>query len=171
MPTLEDALQLATAAHRGQVDRNGAPYILHPLRVMLQLHTEAERIIALLHDVVEDTPHTLADLHAAGYPPDIVTVVDHLTRREQETYDAYITRVLQDPLACRIKLADLRDNMDPTRLKESGAAGLERLQRYQRAWERISASLPPHERPTPPPIPKREDGAEAPSSADGCKTT
>lgn len=74
MPTLEDAIILAINAHRGQVDKAGAPYILHPLHLMMQMHSETAKIVAVLHDVVEDTPYTLDDLVAQGYPTDMFSV-------------------------------------------------------------------------------------------------
>ncbi len=140
MPTLEAAIQLAVQAHTGQVDRFGAPYILHPLRVMLRLETETERMVAVLHDVVEDTPVTLEALQAAGYPPEVVEAVDHLSRREGETYEVFIERIRPHPLARRVKLADLEDNMDLRRLPEVTEQDLLRLRRYRRAWTVLKAA-------------------------------
>jgi len=112
---LEDAIALACRAHRGQVDKAGKPYILHPLRVMLRLEDPAAQIVAVLHDVVEDTPVTLADLRAEGYSGEICDAVDCLTRRPGEAYEAFISRAAANPLSRRVKLADLEDNMDPRR--------------------------------------------------------
>jgi (p)ppGpp synthase/HD superfamily hydrolase len=114
-PTLEDAIALASQAHRGQVDKAGKPYILHPLRVMLRQEAEAAQIVAVLHDVLEDTGVTLEGLRAAGYRPEICEAVDCLTRRPDEPYDIMISRVAANPLARAVKLADLEDNMDPRR--------------------------------------------------------
>src|SRR6516164_4340276 len=97
MPTLEDAIAHAIDAHRGQVDKNGQPYILHPLRVMLRLESERERIVGVLHDVVEDTPTTLDDLRARGYLEDVVTAIEHITRREDETYEQFTERAASNP--------------------------------------------------------------------------
>ena len=138
MATLEDAILLAVQAHRGQADKTGAPYILHPLRLMLRLRSPAEMMAAVLHDVVEDTPWTLAALQEAGYPPEVVEAVDRLTRREEESYEAFIARVKQNPLAARVKLADLEDNMDIRRLQELQDRDVERLQRYRRAWAELT---------------------------------
>jgi len=100
MPTLERALEIAADAHRGQVDKAGEPYLLHPLRVMLRLAGEQERIVALLHDVVEDAPAwTLDRLRAEGFPEEVVLAVDRLTRREGEPYEALIQRILSLGLA------------------------------------------------------------------------
>src|SRR5436190_17301973 len=123
MPGLEDAIALAVAAHNGQVDKAGQPYILHPLRVMFRLETEEERVVGVLHDVLEDTPHTVEGLAGLGYPPAVVDALVALTRRNGETYEAFVERVAQNPLATKVKLADLADNLDVTRLKEVDARG------------------------------------------------
>lgn len=137
MPTLEDAIALAVQAHHGQRDKAGQPYILHPLRLMLKLETEEERTVAVLHDVVEDTPWTLERLRALGYPEPVLRALEGLTRREDETYEAFIERLRPDALACRVKLADLEDNMDVRRLTAVTAKDTERLARYRAAWARL----------------------------------
>lgn len=139
MPTIEDAIALALQAHRGQLDRAGQPYILHPLRVMMLVSGIEARIVAVLHDVVEDTPTTLDDLRALGYSEAIVTAVDHLTRRDDETYEQFIERIKPHPLARHVKLADLMDNMDLRRIDHLGEGDLERLRRYQAAWHALHA--------------------------------
>ncbi|MFY0573505.1 HD domain-containing protein [Cystobacter fuscus] len=137
MPTLEDALELAVRAHRGQLDKAGQPYILHPLRVMARLDTETERVVALLHDVVEDTPYTLERLRELGYGEDVLGALERLTKAEGEDYAAFIERVRPHPLARRVKLADLEDNMDVRRLPAVTAKDAERLARYRAAWARL----------------------------------
>ncbi len=137
MPTLEDAIALAVEAHRGQRDKVGQTYILHPLRVMMRLETEAERMAAILHDVVEDTPYTLERLRELGYPEEVLGALDCLTKREGESYEAFIERVRPHPLARRVKLADLEDNMDVRRLLSVGPKETERLARYRAAWARL----------------------------------
>lgn len=134
MPTIEDAVVFAAEAHRGQVDRAGHPYILHPLRLMCNVESDTERIIAVLHDVIEDTDYTLDDLRQRGYSEEIVEAVDCLSRRDDETYEEFIQRIKPNRLARRVKLADLRDNMDIRRLGLLQEKDLERLQRYQNAW-------------------------------------
>ncbi len=141
MATLERALIIAAQAHEGTTDKGGAPYILHPLRLMHQMTTTEERIVALLHDVVEDSHWTLDDLRAEGFSEEIVAAVDGLTRREGETYDDFIARGASNPLARRVKLADIEDNMDVRRLGEIGEKDLERLQRYQRARKAILTAI------------------------------
>jgi (p)ppGpp synthase/HD superfamily hydrolase len=137
MPTLEDAIALAVEAHRGQRDKAGQAYILHTLRVMMRLETEAERMAAILHDVVEDTPYTLERLRELGYPEEVLGALDCLTKREGESYEAFIERVRPHPLARRVKLADLEDNMDVRRLLAVGPRETERLARYRTAWARL----------------------------------
>ncbi len=138
MPTLDDALVLAAQVHRGQTDRYGKPYILHPLRVMMRMQTDDEKMVAVLHDVVEDSEMTVEDLREAGYPSHIVEAVDGISRREGESYEAYVLRAKQNPLACRVKIADLEDNMDVRRIKGFEARDFERLKRYRRAWSELT---------------------------------
>lgn len=129
---LAEAIAIAAEAHVKQTDKAGAPYILHPLRVMQRLTTEAEMIVAVLHDVVEDTHWNLEDLRAAGFQDDVLEAIDCLTRREEETYDDFIERVKSHPLARRIKLADIEDNLNVTRLSEVTDRDVERLRKYHR---------------------------------------
>ena len=136
-PTLEDAIALAVEAHRGQRDKAGQTYILHPLRVMMRLETEPERMVAVLHDVVEDSPWTVERLRGLGYPEEVLGALDCLTKREGETYEAFIERLLPNPLARRVKRADLEDNMDVRRLPAVTAKDAERLARYRAAWARL----------------------------------
>ena len=138
MPTLEDAIFLAVQAHHGQQDKAGAPYVLHPLRVMLRMTSEEEMITAVLHDVVEDTPYTLQDLRQAGYSEHVLAALDGVTRREGESYEEFIERVLPNALASKIKIADLEDNMDLRRISNPQEQDMERLKRYRRAWFRLT---------------------------------
>ncbi|MDP2999501.1 MAG: HD domain-containing protein [Bryobacterales bacterium] len=136
-PTLEDAIILAATAHRGQVDKAGEPYILHPLRVMLQLEDQAGRIAAALHDVLEDTATTADNLRDWGYGEEVIEALEALTKREGEGYADFIERVAPNPLARRVKLADLADNMNVRRLRVVGDADRARLARYQAARQRL----------------------------------
>ncbi len=138
MPTLEDAIALAAQAHKGQQDKAGAPYILHPIRVMLRVESEEERLTAILHDVVEDSPYTVEKLRELGYPEAVVSAVDRLSRREDETYDEFIERIAPDPLARRVKIADLEDNIDLTRIKDPQQRDYDRLARYEKALARLT---------------------------------
>lgn len=139
---LSKAIEIANRAHAGQADKNGAPYILHPLRVMLSMKNEFEMVCAILHDVVEDSGITFDDLRKEGFTEDTITVLDSLTRRGGEKYEDYVGRILENKTACRIKLADLRDNMDLTRIESLAEADVERVKKYVKAFKRISEVLP-----------------------------
>lgn len=145
MNKLDEAIILATQAHADQVDKGGAPYILHPLRVMMAMTTEQERIVAVLHDVVEDSDYALSDL-AAEFGWDVYDAVDALTRRDGETYEAFIKRCAQNPIARRVKLADLADNMDLSRLgREPTPDDQRRFDRYNNARVHLSLLESDHE--------------------------
>ena len=141
MTTLEDAMLLAVQAHQQQKDKAGAPYILHPLRVMLRMRSGLEMMVAVLHDVLEDTPYTLLDLQQAGYSEQVLEALDCLTRRENETYEEFIERVKANPLARRVKIADLEDNMDMRRISNPQEKDMERLKKYRRAWSDLTKEM------------------------------
>lgn len=131
MSTLERAVAIAAAAHAGQVDKAGQPYILHPLRVMLALQSEEERIAAVLHDVVEDTAITLADLQAEGFSSAVLAAVEALTKRTGETRIDAAQRAAADPVALRVKLADNAENMDLTRIPNPSTKDFARLEEHK----------------------------------------
>ncbi len=110
------AFELALAAHQGQTDKAGMAYIGHVARVAAGVETDAERVVALLHDVVEDCDVPLSDIEAK-FGPDIAAGVDAMTKRKGEALDAYYTRVRNNPLALRVKLSDIADNSSPDRMK------------------------------------------------------
>lgn len=129
---LTEAITIAAQAHDGQTDKAGQPYILHCLRVMLAMNSDTDRIVAVLHDVLEDaTDWQIGDLGDFG--PGVEGAVDALTRRDREDYFHYIDRVAANPIAVRVKLADLRDNLDPDRLPNPNAADVLRAQKYRKA--------------------------------------
>lgn len=131
---LDLAIKIAIDAHAGQVDKGGQPYILHPLRVMLAMETEDERIVAVLHDVIEDTAITANDLYwMHGFKPSIMIAVVALTRCKNEDYFDFIRRCMGNPLARAVKIADIRDNLDPRRLLSSDPNGPSRRQKYRLA--------------------------------------
>lgn len=138
---LNKAIQIACRAHAGQQDKAQAPYILHPLRVMMACQTPLEQICAVLHDVVEDSPLTFDDLQAEGFSQEILSVLDCLTRRKNEPYEDFIQRILTNPVACRVKLADLADNMDLSRIPSPTTHDLERNEVYRRAVRTIRSAL------------------------------
>lgn len=138
MSTLEDAIAIAVRAHKGQKDKAGASYILHPLRVMLKMDTEIAMIVAVLHDVVEDTAYTLVDLHAQGFPEAVVSAVESLTRLPEESYEEFIDRVKLNPIARKVKLADLEDNMNLERLENVTEHDQLRQKRYAQAFQKLT---------------------------------
>lgn len=131
MSTLERAISLAATAHAGQQDKAGLPYILHPLRVMMAVHTVPERMVAVLHDVVEDTPVTLADLAAEGFADEVISAVDALTKREGESRLAAAARARAHPIARVVKLADLGDNMNLSRIPSPTEKDRQRMVEYE----------------------------------------
>ena len=134
---LEKAIIIATTAHLGQVDKAGDPYILHPIRVMLLGKMGNEKICGILHDVVEDTNITLEYLKEEGFSDEILLALDALTKRHNEPYDEFIDRVLKNEIACKVKLSDLSDNMDLTRIKNPSNKDYERLEKYCKATNKI----------------------------------
>jgi hypothetical protein len=135
------AVMLAAEAHLSQYDRAGQPYILHPLRLSLNAETTEERIVALLHDVIEDSPLTLEFLKREGFSERIVRAVDALTKRPGESYDAFIERVAKDRLASRVKLLDLAHNSDLSRLPSPTPTDFARVEKYERASVYLRAEL------------------------------
>jgi (p)ppGpp synthase/HD superfamily hydrolase len=136
---LEEAILLAAKAHHGQRDKAGAPYILHPLRLMFQQSSEVAMAAAVLHDVVEDTPVTLDDLRQAGFAEEIVTAVACLTHDSGDSYDEYIEKIKTNPVARAVKLADLEDNMRLQRIAAMTEKDWARLQRYHKVWHELKA--------------------------------
>lgn len=143
MSTLEHAIAFAATKHAEQKDKAGASYILHPLRVMLRMRTDQDRIAAVLHDVIEDCGVTAEALIAEGFAREIVEAIQYLTKLtidgEEEPYDAFIRRVAQNPIARRVKLGDLEDNMDLSRIAQPTAKDLARVEKYRRAKRTLEA--------------------------------
>jgi len=137
MSTLDKAILIATQAHHNQKDRYGQPYFLHPLRMMKSMDSESEKIVAVLHDVVEKSEWTLEDLRIEGFPEEIIDAVDKLTKRDGEAYARHIERTKTSPLSRSVKLADLEDNMDEKRLIDPSAEDEKRLARFREAWSEL----------------------------------
>ena len=128
MSTLERAIEIATEALRGQFDKAGNDYIGHPLRVMTEGKTTEEKIVGVLHDVVEDTDWTFERLAAEGFSGEIIEALRCVTKlSENEPYDKFIARVKENPLAVAVKLNDLSDNMDIRRLPYISDKDVKRL--------------------------------------------
>jgi (p)ppGpp synthase/HD superfamily hydrolase len=135
MSTLAKAIEIATSAHKGQKDKSGAEYILHPLRVMERGKTEVEKICGVLHDVVEDSDWTFAALENEGFSAEVIVILRCITKKsEDEDYDKFINRVSKNPIAVQVKINDLLDNMDITRFKDLNESDLKRLNKYLKAY-------------------------------------
>jgi (p)ppGpp synthase/HD superfamily hydrolase len=134
MAHLNQAIALAAEAHDGQFDKGGAAYILHPLRVMAAMRSDQDRIVAVLHDVPEDCPlYPVSDLRKA-FGDEVGDALDAITKRAGEQYHEYLDRVAANSIARRVKMADLADNIDLSRLgREPEEADYVRCAKYQKA--------------------------------------
>ena len=138
MSTLERAIEIATEAHKGQFDKAGHDYIHHPLRVMAAGKSTEEKIVGVLHDVVEDTDWTFERLAEEGFSSEVIEALRCVTKlSESEPYDKFIARIKANPLAVAVKLNDLSDNMDIRRLEELTEKDFKRLQKYHRAYKQL----------------------------------
>ena len=138
MSTLERAIEIATEAHKGQYDKAGNDYIGHPLRVMDMGRTEKEKIVGVLHDVVEDTEWTFAQLAAEGFSQEVIDALQCVTKlSENENYDDFIERVKKNPLATAVKINDLSDNMDIRRRPYLSDKDVKRLKKYLKAYKKL----------------------------------
>ena len=133
MSTLEHAIALAAKAHEGQRDKAGEPYILHPLRMMLKLNTAEERIVAGLHDIVEDCGWSRDRIRAEGFSENVIGAVESVTKRPGEDYDEFVMRAAAHPVGRSVKLADLEDNSDLSRIKNPTQRDIDRIEKYRRA--------------------------------------
>ena len=141
MSTLERAIEIATEAHRGQFDKAGNDYIGHPLRVMSAGKTTEEKIVGVLHDVVEDTDWTFERLAAEGFSAEVIGALRCVTKlSENEPYDKFIARVKENPLAVAVKLNDLSDNMDIRRLPYISDKDVKRLKKYLKAYKQLTGT-------------------------------
>ena len=130
---LGKAISIAVDSHSGQVNDKAQPYVLHPLRMMFKAVTIEEKIIAVLHDVIEKTTIDLEYLRSAGFSDRIVLAIDSLSRRPQESYDKYIDRVAENKLARKVKIIDLNDNISSLNLGEAEDVKLNKFLKYQKA--------------------------------------
>jgi (p)ppGpp synthase/HD superfamily hydrolase len=137
MHFLEKAILIATQAHEGQVDKGGNPYILHPLAVMSHVDTWEEKMVAVMHDVLEDTDVTLEELKEQGFSQEVLDALVSVTRQEGETYAAFIDRIAKNKLATEVKLADLKENMKLDRIQNPSDKDKERLLKYQQAYRQL----------------------------------
>jgi len=142
MSTLARAIEIAVLAHKGQKDKLGADYILHPLRVMARGKTDTEKICGVLHDVVEDSNWTFEALEKEGFSSEVISALLCVTKlSDDEDYEMFIDRVIQNPIAMQVKINDLLDNMDVTRFEELNEIDLKRLNKYLRAYRKLRKQL------------------------------
>jgi len=144
MATIERALQIAAQAHEGQKDKEGLPYILHPLRVMGRVEGEEAQIVAVLHDVVEDTKVTLDDLNHAGFTETVLAAVQCVTHRKDEPYADYVVGCKHNAIARQVKLGDLADNcrLDRTILRPQRLQpDLARIHRYVLSYKFLTDQI------------------------------
>ena len=134
---LEKAIQIALEAHKGQTDKAGAPYLLHLIRVMNAGQTEDEKICGILHDLVEDTPWTFEALRREGFSEEVIRALVCVTKQPNEPYTHFIERIKKNSLATKVKLNDLRDNMDITRLTFITEEDTQRLNKYLKAYHSL----------------------------------
>lgn len=128
------ALKICIQAHQSQVDKGGTLYCLHPITISLKTGTTEEMIVALLHDVVEDSSWTMGDLKKEGFSEAVLAAVEALTRLDGEPYQIYIERVAGNSLATKVKMLDLQHNMEPARLSDRGPEDDLRTIKYMEAY-------------------------------------
>ena len=138
---LEKAIEIAVEAHRGQIDKAGKIYILHPIRVMLRGKNETEQIVGILHDVVEDTPVTIEMLKIEGFTDEVLDAVSCLTKEKGEDYGDFINRVITNPLATQVKLYDLEDNMNRDRIPYPTEKDEQRFAKYENYHKVVASKL------------------------------
>ena len=129
------AMKLCFRAHKDQVDKSGMPYVFHPFHLAEQMTDELTTVVALLHDVVEDTPYTLSELREMGFPSAAMEALALLTHDDETEYLDYVEKLKENPVARAVKLADLRHNSDLTRLDCVDEKALRRVEKYQKAMK------------------------------------
>ncbi|MGD2171372.1 MAG: GTP pyrophosphokinase [Gammaproteobacteria bacterium] len=139
---LERAIEIAVGAHKGAKDKAGAPYILHPLRMMFSVSTDEEKIVAVLHDVVEDSVDWDFDqLEKEGFSNTVIDALKSVTKvTEDEDYDSFIERASGNPIGRRVKIADLKDNLDVNRIRELTERDMRRINKYKKALARLEGN-------------------------------
>lgn len=131
---IEQAIVLAAEMHIGQKDKSGEPYIYHPLSVMMKIKGETAKVVAILHDIIEDTDVTLEDLKESGYPEEVVEAIKAITKIPGESYMGYLIRVKANEIALKVKIADIEHNIQLSRLIKLEDKIVERLiKKYVRA--------------------------------------
>ena len=139
-PMTKKAMALAYEAHHGQFDRSGVPYIFHSARVAESFTSEPEACVAWLHDVIEDTDLTIVDIRLAGFGSVICDALQLLTHDKKVPYMDYVCEIAKNPIAKAVKLADLRDNMDLSRLDRIDEKAQKQVEKYRAAYQLLSES-------------------------------
>jgi len=136
---LERAIEIAVEAHKGVVDKGGNPYVLHPLRMMFAVSNEEEKIVAVLHDVIEDSiDWEFERLEKEGFSATVIDALRSVTKiTEDEDYDAFVERAMTNPIGRRVKIADITDNLDVTRIGELAEKDMKRINKYKKALARL----------------------------------
>lgn len=135
---LGKAIEIATTAHAGQTDKGGVPYILHPIAVADGVETAEQKIVAYLHDVIEDTNITAGDLLAAGFPDNIIEAITVITKKDGVPYMDYLQSVKENELARVVKMSDIRHNMDLSRIANPTDKDFKRVEKYKEALKSLS---------------------------------
>ncbi len=133
------ALKLCFDAHKDQVDKSGIPYVFHPFHLAEQMEDELTTVVALLHDVVEDSDYTLEDLAAMNFGNDVMEALALLTHDDDTLYMDYVLKIRENPVAKKVKLADLQHNSDATRMESMTEKDLERREKYMKAMELLNS--------------------------------
>lgn len=136
------ALKLCFDAHKDQIDKNGMPYVFHPFHLAEQMEDEDTTIVALLHDVVEDTEYTIDDLKALGFSDAVIEAIKLMTHDPSVPYMEYVVKIGTNPIAKTVKLADLKHNSDVTRLDTITEKDEERVEKYRNAIKLLSENVP-----------------------------
>nr|WP_154983833.1 HD domain-containing protein [Paenibacillus xylanexedens] len=137
MLDIESAISVALQAHKGQLDKGGQPYILHPLAVMNRVESMEEKIVAVLHDVIEDSEVTLEELRGLGFSEEILTAIQLLTRSTEDSYEEFIEKTTTNRTARNVKIADIKENINISRIMNPTEEDYNRLEKYRKALERL----------------------------------
>ena len=140
MSTIEKAIALAAKKHAGQIDKGKHPYIFHPLRLMFKMNSTEQQIVAVLHDILEDTDTTVVDLISLGFSQEIIDAILALTKRKHESRIEAAYRAVKNPLARIVKLAEVTDNMDISRITHPSARDLLRMEEYRHVQQILSSN-------------------------------
>jgi (p)ppGpp synthase/HD superfamily hydrolase len=134
---LDLAIKIAEKAHQGQFDKANQPYILHPLMVMAQMDDFESKIVAVLHDAIEDSDLTITELSQQGFPELITEAIAAITKLDSELYDDYLLRVMGNAIALKVKIADVKHNMDISRIANPTVKDFQRLEKYQKVLKQL----------------------------------